>query len=81
MRVGRRAEIRVDDEGPGVPPEARQTIFEPFSRLPGTRRRGDEGAGLGLAIAHRLAELHIGTLGVSDAPGGGARFTLGLPLS
>jgi signal transduction histidine kinase len=80
-RVGRRAEIRVDDEGPGVPPEARQTIFEPFSRLPGTWRRGDEGAGLGLAIANRLAELHGGSLGVSDAPGGGARFVLGLPIS
>jgi signal transduction histidine kinase len=80
-RVGRRAEIRVDDEGPGVPPEARRTIFEPFSRLPGTRRRGDEGAGLGLAIANRLAELHGGSLEVTDAPGGGARFVLGLPIS
>ncbi len=80
-QAGRRAEIAVEDQGPGVPADARRTIFEPFYRLPGMRRSSQGGAGLGLAIARRLAELHQGTLEVGDAPGGGARFVLGLPLS
>src|SRR5450756_2349770 len=58
---GRTAAVSVDDQGPGVPAEAREAIFEPFARLPGSRTRADAGSGLGLAIARRLAELHGGT--------------------
>ena len=76
---GRSAAVLVDDQGPGVPPDAREAIFEPFARLPGSRVRADAGSGLGLAIARRLAELHGGTLVATDAPGGGARFVLSLP--
>jgi signal transduction histidine kinase len=76
---GRTATVRIDDEGPGVPADAREAIFEPFARLPGSRTRADAGSGLGLAIARRLAELHGGTLAATDAPGGGARFVLSLP--
>ena len=75
----RSAAVRVDDQGPGVPADAREAIFEPFARLPGSRTRADAGSGLGLAIARRLAELHGGTLIATDAPGGGARFVLSLP--
>ncbi len=71
--------VRVDDQGSGVPADAREAIFEPFARLPGSRTRADAGSGLGLAIARRLAELHGGTLVATDAPGGGARFVLTLP--
>jgi len=78
--TGRTASVSVDDEGPGVPVEAREAIFEPFARLPGSRTRADAGSGLGLAIARRLAELHGGTLVATDAPGGGARFVLSLPV-
>jgi signal transduction histidine kinase len=78
--TGRTASVSVDDEGPGVPVEAREAIFEPFARLPGSRTRADAGSGLGLAIARRLAELHGGTLVATDAPGGGARFVLTLPV-
>ena len=78
--TGRTASVRVDDQGPGVPVEAREAIFEPFARLPGSRTRADAGSGLGLAIARRLAELHGGTLTVTEAPGGGARFVLSLPV-
>ena len=77
--TGRSAAILVDDQGPGVPADAREAIFEPFARLPGSRTRADAGSGLGLAIARRLAELHGGTLVATDAPGGGARFVLSLP--
>jgi signal transduction histidine kinase len=77
--AGRRATVAVTDEGPGVPAAERERIFEPFARLPG-RRPGSRGSGLGLAIAHRIAELHGGTLTIDDAPGGGARFQLAIPL-
>jgi signal transduction histidine kinase len=76
---GRIAAVSVDDQGPGVPTDAREAIFEPFARLPGFRTRADAGSGLGLAIARRLAELHGGTLSATEAPGGGARFVLALP--
>jgi signal transduction histidine kinase len=74
------AAVSVDDQGPGVPADAREAIFEPFARLPGSRSRADAGSGLGLAIARRLAELHGGTLAATEAPGGGARFVLSLPV-
>jgi signal transduction histidine kinase len=76
---GRRAQVAVSDQGPGVPVDERERIFEPFARL-GNRRRESRGSGLGLAIARRIAELHGGTLVVGDAPGGGARFVLAIPL-
>ncbi len=72
--------IEVADSGPGVPPELRQAIFEPFQEL-GSRTRGPlgRGAGLGLAIARELAQLHAGTITVGDAPEGGAQFVVVLP--
>ena len=76
---GRRVVVTVDDQGPGVAVEDRERVFEPFARLPGTRIRADTGSGLGLSIARQIASLHGGTLGVGDAPGGGARFILALP--
>ncbi len=78
-QVGRRAQVAVSDDGPGVPADQRERIFEPFARLADRRREG-RGSGLGLAIARRLAVLHGGTLSVGDAPGGGARFVLEIPL-
>ena len=74
-----RRRLEVADEGPGVPADMREKIFEPFARMPSSRSRADTGSGLGLAIARRLVELHGGTLTVDDAPGGGARFVLALP--
>ncbi len=74
-------EVRVDDHGPGVPADAREAIFEPFARLPGERRGRTSGSGLGLAIARRIAELHGGSIFVADAPGGGARFVVAVPLT
>lgn len=68
--------IRVDDDGPGVPVDMRQLVFERFARLDEARARKDGGAGLGLAIASRLAEQHHATLTVGDSPLGGARFEI-----
>ncbi len=77
-RAGRRVRVLVSDDGPGVPEEERERIFEPFARLPDARgaRRG---SGLGLPIARRIAELHGGTLTVERAATGGARFVLAIP--
>ena len=69
----------VTDEGPGIPPDDREHIFEPFARLPGVPRDRTGGTGLGLAIARRIATAHEGTIRVDDGPGGGARFVLTLP--
>ncbi len=66
-----RFEIR--DTGPGIDPEARETIFEPFRRrVDPTHENG--GAGLGLAISKELARLMDGQIGVQSAPGGGSLF-------
>ncbi len=76
---GRNAILVVDDEGPGIPPEDRERIFEPFARL-SPERAGDGGSGLGLAIARTIATAHGGTIAADDAPGGGARFRLSIPM-
>jgi len=73
------ATIAVIDHGPGVAAADRERIFEPFARLPG-RRRTSSGSGLGLAIAQQIARRHGAQLTAGDAPGGGARFSLRLPL-
>jgi len=70
--------IRVVDRGPGVADSARSRIFEPFYRAEGAAERRAGGAGLGLAVSRRLAELHGGTLTLEDTAGG-ASFVLGLP--
>ncbi|NNJ25908.1 Adaptive-response sensory-kinase SasA [Planctomycetes bacterium LzC2] len=66
--------VRVTDEGPGLTEEQRTRAFEAFFT---TKQRG---AGLGLAISSRLSEAHGGALHAGRAPGGGAAFTLTLPL-
>ena len=72
--------VTVSDHGPGVPAEYRQKVFERFWRSR-ERRASGGGAGLGLSIVAEIARAHSGEAVVSDAPGGGARFTLVLPLS
>ncbi len=72
--------LTVEDTGPGVKPEQRQLIFERFRQGDGGATRSVGGTGLGLAIVKDFVELHRGTVTVDDAPGGGARFTVRLPL-
>ncbi|CAN5336272.1 ATP-binding protein [soil metagenome] len=72
--------LTIDDDGAGIPIEQRLAMLEPFSRLETSRNRGTGGAGLGLAIARGLTEAHGGQLSIDNAPTGGARLTLRLPL-
>jgi PAS domain S-box-containing protein len=78
-QVHNQVKIEVRDNGPGIPPEQQQRIFEAFVRLTQTRS-ATEGTGLGLAITARLVELHGSTLGIESQPGGGACFYFSLPL-
>jgi len=66
--------VAIDDSGPGVPAAVRDRIFEPFFTTKAS------GSGLGLSIVHAIVSQHGGTVSVDDAPGGGARFLLRLPL-
>ena len=70
--------VSVTDNGPGVPADQRERIFEPFVRLPQSPRGG---TGLGLAIVRRTIQSHGGTITCDPAPTGGARFTLRLPAN
>ena len=71
--------IRVSDEGPGIPDESLERVFEPFYRLESSRSRDTGGSGLGLAIARDIAQAHGGTLTLRNRPGGGLTAELRLP--
>ncbi len=73
------AVIRVSDHGPGVPEAFQARIFEAFFRLPGASER-DGGVGLGLALVKSIAQRHGGSVSCDNRPGGGASFTLRLPM-
>ena len=74
------AEIRIEDSGPGVPPDFLPRIFERFSQADGSSTRKHGGLGLGLAIVRHLVELHGGTVSASNRDeNGGAVLTVSLP--
>jgi two-component system heavy metal sensor histidine kinase CusS len=73
--------LSVTDDGPGVPPEDRERVFQPFFRAP-TELGREGGSGLGLAIVREIARGHGGDVSVEDAPGGrGALFRAKLPAA
>ncbi|MEO7239927.1 MAG: HAMP domain-containing sensor histidine kinase [Sphingomicrobium sp.] len=81
--VGDNVRIRIDDEGPGVPPEAREAIFNRFHSVRPDGEHFGRHSGLGLAIARAIVEGHDGEIDVADrddAPSG-ARFTICLPAA
>jgi signal transduction histidine kinase len=74
--AGDRALLIVEDTGPGVPDDLKDKVFAPYF----TTKHARGGTGLGLAIVHRIVSDHGGRIAVADAPGGGARFVIELPL-
>lgn len=74
-----RVTITVRDEGPGIPEEEVERVFEPFHRLEGSRNRETGGTGLGLAIARSVAEAHGGSLTLHNRVEGGLEARLILP--
>jgi len=71
--------IRIRDDGPGIPPEELERVFEPFYRLESSRNRDTGGTGLGLSIARDVAQAHGGSLVAQNLPGGGLEALLVLP--
>lgn len=69
--------ISVSDSGPGIPPELRERVFDPFF----TTRSGQKRTGLGLSVAQRIIARHHGRITVGETPGGGATFTIVLPAA
>lgn len=76
--VDNQIRLSVIDQGPGIPKEHLERIFEKFYRVPGQSRTG---AGLGLSIAREIALLHRGSIGVISEPGKGSEFFLDLPAA
>jgi len=72
-------DLRIIDRGPGIAPEERERVFQPFQRL--GDRSTDAGAGLGLAIAKGFVEVTGARLRVDDTPGGGCTFTISLAIA
>jgi two-component system osmolarity sensor histidine kinase EnvZ len=83
IRAGRRGndfEVIFDDDGPGIPVEKREDVFKPFFRLEESRNQATGGVGLGMTIARDSARGHGGEVLLEDAPSGGLRVRLVLPI-
>jgi len=72
-------EIRIEDEGPGIPEAELERVFRPFYRLEASRNRESGGAGLGLAIARSVVRSQGGDIVLQNRPEGGLRATISLP--
>jgi signal transduction histidine kinase len=75
------AVLSVEDHGTGIPPEHRARVFERFYRVDKARSREQGGTGLGLAIVKHIARLHGGEATLTDAAGGGCKFTISIPFN
>ena len=76
----KRAEIIIDDDGPGIPADRREDVFRPFYRLDESRNPSTGGTGLGMTIARDVVRGHGGELTLEDSPTGGLRARIRLPL-
>lgn len=74
-----RLQVSIHDEGPGLPPDQLEKVFEPFYRVEGSRNRDTGGTGLGLAIAKNVIELHGGRIELRNRAEGGLEAVVMLP--
>ena len=74
------AVIEVDDDGPGIPVDDRERVFDRWTRLDTARDRPSGGSGLGLTLVREIAAAHGGSAAITDSPLGGARARVTLPL-
>jgi two-component system, OmpR family, osmolarity sensor histidine kinase EnvZ len=72
--------VLVDDDGPGIPQEAREDVFRPFFRLDEARNQDESGTGLGLSIVRDIARSHGGDVTLSESPAKGLRAQVRLPV-
>ena len=72
-------QVEISDDGPGIPAEERERIFDRFVRLDSSRERGGGTTGLGLAIAREIVTAHGGRIVIAESPTGGARVVITLP--
>ena len=72
--------ITIDDDGPGIPQDSLERVFDPFVRLEGSRSRDTGGTGLGLSIARTIVHAHGGDVTLRNRPEGGLRAEIRLPL-
>lgn len=79
-QLGDRAEMLIEDEGPGIPSRDLDKVFDPFTRLETSRSRETGGIGLGLPIARAILRAHGGDVVLSNRAEGGLRATVHLPL-
>jgi len=79
-KSGEIVEVVVDDDGPGIPEEEREEVFQPFVRLDRSRNFDTGGTGLGLSIARDVVRSHGGEIDLSTSPMGGLRVTIQLPV-
>lgn len=77
---GSQASLIVEDDGPGIAPDERSRVFEPFVRLDPSRDRATGGCGLGLAIVHSIAQAMSGEVKCEESDAGGARFCFRWPV-
>ena len=77
---GSQASLIVEDDGPGIAPDERSRVFEPFVRLDPSRDRATGGCGLGLAIVHSIAQAMSGEVKCEESDAGGARFCFQWPV-
>jgi signal transduction histidine kinase len=78
-RVNGHLVIEIDDDGPGIPRDQQETVFQPFFRLDSSRNRDTGGVGLGLSVARTIIRGHGGDVTLFNRPAGGLRVTVMMP--
>jgi signal transduction histidine kinase len=80
QRTVQNVQIDIDDDGPGIPADDAEAVFEPFRRLETSRNKETGGNGLGLSIARNIVRAHGGDILLRNLPGGGLRASVTLPV-